>query len=262
MGTLHTLGHEISCRVLEHLLQRIDCTPAVDTPFAHIYLEDVFPPELYARLVSLFPAPELYQGAAERHYGKAEGEFVRSMFLLTPTNLASLSADQQALWWGIAVALTAPELKVAMFAKMAGDLAFRYGVPRNQVGQLAGYSRPTLYRETEGFEIAPHPDTRKKVVTMHLYLPTDESQTDLGTALYQRNFLGWPLGNWKHRFTKVKQFAFRPNSGYAFVVNNKLTKKSWHGREKLPTGAGVRNTLLNTFYESPREGFTAYRAAA
>jgi hypothetical protein len=145
---------------------------------------------------------------------------------------------------------------------LARDLAFRYGVREADVKDLAGYSRPTLYRETAGFEIPPHPDTRKKVVTMHLYLPGDQSQTDLGTALYQRNLLTWPFGSWKYRFTKVKQFAFQPNSGYAFVVNNKLTRKSWHGREKLSAGAGVRNTLLNTFYESQRDGFSAYLNAA
>jgi hypothetical protein len=63
------------------------------------------------------------------------------------------------------------------------------------------------------------------------------------------------LGPWQNRFAKVKQFAFRPNSGYAFVVNNTFTRKSWHGRERLRDGAGVRNTLLNTFYEEARREF-------
>jgi hypothetical protein len=67
-----------------------------------------------------------------------------------------------------------------------------------------------------------------------------------------------PFGDWKRRFEKVKQFDFRANSAYAFVVNNTLGKRSWHGREKLPAGAGVRNTLLNTFYEEQREGYYGY----
>jgi hypothetical protein len=37
-----------------------------------------------------------------------------------------------------------------------------------------------------------------------------------------------------------------------------LTKKSWHGRERLPEGCGVRNTLLNTFYESDSGLFSGY----
>ena len=45
----------------------------------------------------------------------------------------------------------------------------------------------------------------------------------------------------------------------ALSIYNTLTRKSWHGRERLPEGAGVRNTLLNTFYEEPREEFRGYR---
>ncbi len=253
-------GRKISQVILEHLLRRIVRTMAVHEPFDHVYLEDVFPAEIYERLLGSLPPEDVYARAAERHYGN--GAHVRSMFALSRTELARLGEGQQELWRGVADALTAPALKQAIFAKLARDLVFRYGVPETKVPDLPGYSRPTLYRETEGFEIPPHPDTRKKVVTMHLYLPPDKSQLDLGTALYRRRLLAWPFGAWHGRFEKVKQFAFQPNSGYAFVVNNKISRKSWHGREKLPAGAGVRNSLLNTFYETPRGGFSDYQGAA
>jgi hypothetical protein len=261
MTSLIAAGRWIATRVLEHLLRRIGSTPALDAPFSHIYLKQVFPEDVYQRLLSCLPNPELYTRAAERHYEKGEGHYVRSLFKLTSENLASLSAEQQELWQGITAAMTDPRLKRAMYAKLARDLAFRYGVPESEVSELAGFSRPTLYRETEGFEIAPHPDTRKKVVTMQLYLPADRSQLGLGTALYRHKLLALPFASWHRRFVKVKQFAFQPNSGYAFVVNNTLTKKSWHGREELPAGAGVRNTLLTTFYESYQEEFDAQKAA-
>lgn len=253
-------SQEIAVAVLDHLLRRIDCTPALDEPFGHIYLEDVFPAGVYAQLLQQLPPPDIYQRAAERHYGN--GQHMRSFYDLSNEHLARLSSEQQDLWRGVAAALTAPQLKQAMFTKLAKDLMFRYGIPATKTGELPGYSRPVLYRETQGFEIPPHPDTRKKIVTMHLYLPADRSQLDLGTALYRRRLLAWPLGSWQRRFEKVKQFPFQPNSGYAFVVNNKITRKSWHGREELPPGAGVRNTLLNTFYDVPREGFTNYLEAA
>jgi hypothetical protein len=254
MSAVVASGQHIAGRVLDHLLGRIDATPALHEPFSHIFLEEVFPEDVYERLLSSLPDPDLYTHAHER-YAQGDNDTVRSMYALTQQNLASLSAEQQELFRGVGLALTSPEVKRAMYAKLARDLAFRYGVPEGQVPDLAGYSRPTLYRETDGFEIPPHPDTRKKIVTMQLYWPVDRSQLDLGTALYRRKLLGWPFGDWRNRFAKVKQFLFQPNSGYAFVVNNTLTLKSWHGREKLPAGSGVRNTLLNTFYETPREEF-------
>ena len=258
MSTAIPSSRDLSARALEHLLGRVAKTPAIDEPFSHIFLEEVFPQDLYQRLLLSFPDLKLYNTAAERHYGN--GGFTRSMFQLTASHLAMLPRPQRELWAGVAAALTAPELKQAVFAKLHKDLAFRYSVASSDVPELPGFARPTLYRETQGFEIPPHPDTRKKVVTMHLYLPADNNQLDLGTALYQRKLAAWPFGTWHHRFTKVKQFAFQPNSAYAFVVNNTLTRKSWHGREKLPPGAGVRNTLLNTFYETPREEFANYAA--
>ena len=245
--------------VISHLVERIEATPAINEPFAHIYLENVFPADIYARLLKSLPAPEKYDHAADRHYGN--GQHVRSMFALSKAALNRLSAEERGLWTAVAAALTDDEIKRALFRKLACDLTFRYGIAESQVTELAGFSRPTLYRETEGFEIPPHPDTRKKVVTMQIYLPEEHNQLDLGTALYRRRLLAWPFGSWHRKFEKVKQFPFQPNSAYAFVVNNKISRKSWHGREQLPSGAGVRNTLLNTFYESPREDFRGYAAA-
>jgi hypothetical protein len=258
MPSLVAVSREVSNQILKHLLQRINNTPALDEPFGHIYLEKVFPEDIYDRILSSLPRPDQYTSANERYYSGGENKFVRSMFALTQHQMARLSPDQQELWRGVAAALTDPELKQAMYKKLAKDLAFRYGIAESKVADLAGYTRPTLYRETDGFEIPPHPDTRKKVVTMQLYLPAGRNQLHLGTALYHRKLLAWPFSDWKQRFDKVKQFPFQPNSGYAFVVNNTLTKKSWHGREKLPDGAGVRNTLLATFYDSPREEFGGY----
>jgi len=244
--------------IVGHLTARIEATPAIQEPFTHVFLENVFPANIYREMLTSLPDAERYDRAADRHYGN--GKHIRSMYSLSKTGLAKLSSTKQAFWEAIASALTAPEIKCALFKNLAADLSFRYGIAESKTPQLTAYSRPVLYRETEGFEIPPHPDTRKKVVTMHFYLPADKSQLDLGTALYRRKLLAWPFGSWHDRFEKVKQFPFQPNSAYAFVVNNTIARKSWHGREQLPPGAGVRNTLLNTFYEEVREDYVGYAA--
>jgi hypothetical protein len=244
--------------VLCHLQRRLDSVKALTEPFGHFYLTDVLPPTLYRQLLDRLPDPVQYAMAAERHHKGEAGGYVRSQFALTTSGLTKLPATAQDLWRGVAAALTAPDLKRAVFAKLAPDLCYRFGVSADRVPDLPGFSRPTLYRETDGFEIPPHPDTRSKVVTMHLYLPADLTQIGLGTALFRRRPLALPVGDWRRQFAVVKQFEFRPNSCYAFVVNNTLRKKSWHGRERLADGAGVRNTLLNTFYVEPRDGYSGY----
>jgi len=252
---------EVYHRVLQHMLGRVAATPATESPFGHLYFTDILPADVYGALLESLPHPELYAPSAERHYRGEAGNFVRSLYGLSLAGIDRLPSRCQELWRGVAAALTAPVLKRAVYAQLANDLAYRFGVSGAKVADLPGFSRPTLYRETDGFEIPPHPDTRRKVVTMQLYLPADLTQLSLGTALYRRNLFALPGGDWRRRFTEVKRFAFRPNSGYAFVVNNTLRKKSWHGRERLPEGAGVRNTLLTTFYETPRDGFSDYLPA-
>jgi hypothetical protein len=254
MPTAVESARAIAARALEHILSRVAATPAIDEPFSHIFLEDLFPQDVYERLLAALPDPEIYDTAAERYRG--DTGFVRRQYALTTASVDKI--PDQDVWRGVAAALTAPELKGAMFARLATDLAYRYGIPVAEVADLKGFSRPTLYRETDGFEIKPHPDTRRKVVTMHLYLPADETQLGLGTGLYRRKVLAPPAGPWRWRFEKVKQFPFKPNSAYAFAVNNTVMKKSWHGRERLPAGSGVRNTLLNTFYEEQRPGYSGY----
>ncbi len=246
---------EVYTRVLAHLLAQIRIAAIRDDPFSHMYLEDVFPADIYVALLAYLPHFNKYC-SGPRNPNKRP--CVRTFYNLTADRVESFSVDCRNLWRGVAAALTEPELKRYLYAKLATDLGHRYGVDEEHVPDLPGHPRPTLYREVEGYEIRPHPDTLKKVVTMHIYLPIDNSQIHLGTALYQRNRDPLSKTDWQENFTIVRQFEFRPNSGYAFVVNNSVSRQSWHGCDLLPAGAGIRNTLLNTFYAEFRHGYSRY----
>ena len=64
-------------------------------------------------------------------------------------------------------ALGSSEVKHAVYAKLAEGLAYRFGCSPSEVAEIApGFALPELYRETEGYFITPHPDMRRKVVTM------------------------------------------------------------------------------------------------
>ena len=52
------------------------------------------------------------------------------------------------------------------------------------------HPRPVLYTDLNGYAIKPHPDTRRKVLTMQIYLPSDDSQRELGTAIYKISPMG------------------------------------------------------------------------
>ena len=138
-----------------------------------------------------------------------------------------------------------------MFNKLSIGLSARFKIPAGRAADVEAYPSPTLLCESAGYSIAPHPDTRKKVVTMQLALPETDAQRELGTALYRRCVT--QLRHVPRGFIKVKQFPFLPNSAYAFVVLNQLGCKSWHGRERLTHDQGERRTILNVYGTKPNE---------
>jgi hypothetical protein len=212
-------------------------------------LQRFFPDDVYEDMMRLMPSGGYYKPLSTKRHRDEAGASTRDVLPLSPESLAVLPEEHRNFWRQVALALGAPELKRAVFLKLATDLARRFGMPKNRVGDIVSYTKPSLFRDLEGYEIAPHPDGRAKLVTMQLYLPADHSQLGLGTAVYERKLTSLSgLVSWKGRFRKVKQFPFHPNSGYAFAVSNTLGKKSWHGREQLPPGAGVRNSILNIFF--------------
>ena len=52
------------------------------------------------------------------------------------------------------------------------------------------YPQPVLYADFDGYAIKPHPDTRRKVLTIMIYMPEDESQRELGTTVYKISPMG------------------------------------------------------------------------
>jgi hypothetical protein len=242
----------VTYQILDHVLDQLDRTPTCDEPYSHFYLDSVFPDDVYAEMMAAMPAPHDYRPLSLKKHQNADGVSTRDVLPLNSEGLSRLPQQQRELWEGVAAALTAPELKVAVFRKLATDLSHRFNCRPDEVEQIVSYTRPSLFRDLEGYEIAPHPDGRAKIVTMQLYIPANRTQLHLGTAVYKRRFKSLQgLYSWHGRFDKVKQFLFQPNSGYAFAVSNSLGKKSWHGREQIPPGSGVRNSILNIFFADP-----------
>ena len=116
------------------------------------------------------------------------------------------------------------------------------------------FPRPVLYTDLDGYAIKPHPDTRRKVLTMQIYLPADDTQRELGTTIYKISPMG--IFAWKsYGLAKEKTLPFLPNTGYAFVVIHpaySLFRASWHGREAIRVPVKKpRLSILNTYYREP-----------
>ena len=247
-----TAQESIAGLVLDHMVAEIAATELCSTPYSHFYLEKAFPESVFQQMLDLLPAHSAFGADNPRKHTRDDGMVTRNIISVSPPALAALPEEQKIFWNEIGAALTSPRLKDAVFAKLSKDLSGRFGIPPEQLTSIPAYPKPALVKDLGGYEIAPHKDTRSKIVTMQFYLPADSSKAHLGTAVYRVNwFQPQILLSPRKRFEKVKQFSFAPNSGYAFAVGS----KSWHGRETVPMASGERNSLMLIYYAEPGKGW-------
>ena len=163
------------------------------------------------------------------------------------------SEESRELWSIVRRVLASTEVASALRETL--DEGFRIRSRRSgEAWPVPMHPRPVLYTDLNGYAIKPHPDTRRKVLTMQIYLPSDDSQRELGTTIYKISPMG--VFAWKsYGLVKDKTVPFLPNSGYAFVVIHpafSLLRSSWHGREAISVPVEKpRLSILNTYYRDP-----------
>ncbi len=236
-------------KIVQHMVSAIRNSDHNTEPFCHFYAEGLFPPALYAEILRRLPPPESYRPVNMERWSTADGKSTRDNLFLTRGTVSRLDPADASFWLGVASAITAPELKRAVFDILSPDLERRFKVPKDRVFEIPTQNKVVLLRDLEDYRIEPHPDGKAKYVTVQLYLPRDESQEDLGTSLYTKNSLPRRLLTGQ-RFKEFKRFPFRPNSVYGFAVIKMGQRTSWHGRELIPGGKGVRNTIIHTYVDS------------
>ena len=237
--------------LLEHALQSIRGAEFFSTPYPHIHFSSFFSAETYRRLLECFPAND--------RFFPLNAQGTRRQYNLFDEENDPGTEEGRALWGAVSKALSSEELADALRAKLEEGFRIR-AKGSGERWPIPMHPRPVLYADLDGYAIKPHPDTRKKVLTMQIYMPSDELQKELGTTVYKVSPMG--VFHWKtYGLVKAKTFPFLPNTGYAFVVIHpaySLLKTSWHGRETISTPVDKpRLTILNTYYREPAKGAAA-----
>lgn len=234
--------------LIDHAVASIEAAEFSAQPYPHIVFRDFFPRTFYQDLVHNVPTQGYEPITASRS---------RMALRLYGDHVKGIERELQPMWDAVSAMLTSPQLEDAIRRRLHPGLEIRArGDKVASAADLKLVAKPVVYRDTDGYEIKPHPDTRKKVVTMQLYCPEDDSQESLGTTIYQMSLKGL-LHPRSYCLEPVKTVPFLPNVGYAFVVlkaYHSLTQMSWHGRPKIATDK-VRVSILNTFYADANIGF-------
>ncbi len=219
-----------------------------EKPFPHLVFPGFFSEALYQRLLASWPDID--------RYVDLNGARTRKQYTLWDRRVEAGDPERTALWRAVSDALSAQEVQDALRRKLESGLRIRVK-GSGEAWPAPMYPQPVLYADFDGYAIKPHPDTRRKVLTVLIYMPEDDSHPELGTAIYKVSPMG--VFHWKsYGLVKVKTAPFIRNTGFAFVVihpAHNLLHTSWHGRDTISIdNSKPRMTILNTYYAKPPKG--------
>ncbi|MCA9275538.1 MAG: hypothetical protein KDA29_05890 [Phycisphaerales bacterium] len=195
-------------------------------PFPHRLVDGVFTDRFYERLLSMFPGDDAFVPLNEYHPD-------RGAVCLTADkpgerdDRGNLENEQRAFW--------------QQFVDSFGSQSFRetllwsVGGPELVDSHLAiTRSYIHLALDTKGYEIRPHTDISKKIVTALFYLPEpgDSSVLPFGTSVLREREDAQDLNphDWE-RYDTVFTTRFSPNTMFTFKVGS----DSWHGVKPVTT---------------------------
>lgn len=222
-------------RVVEHVVGAIEAAPVFDDPFCLLTLEQVFPDDVYAEMIRCLPRAGDYRALPGRNNDnvRTDGTVTRVKIDLFPEYIRHFSPETRPVWEIVGAALTSSNVQAAFMRRLAPGLARRFGDKHADVDM---YPIPVLTRDTAGYRIPPHTDTRWKGITVQLYLPPDDAHAGIGTIMNRREQDG--------SFSVARKMRFVPNSGYAFAVND----ISWHSADQVGPEVTSRDSILLTYF--------------
>ena len=166
--------------VLDHATGAILNAQSFEAPYPLILFRDFFPAEFYRRLLKNFPAND--------RFVQLNGEGTRRQYNLYDERADPGSEEGRAAWSIVRRVLSSPEIASALRTKL--DPGFRIRAKGSREGwPIPMFPRPVVYADLDGYAIKPHPDTRRKVLTMQIYLPADD--TSATSARRSTRFRRW-----------------------------------------------------------------------
>ena len=222
-------------RTIGRAVRAVQAAREYPEPFRHLQLSDVFPPELYARMVAAMPVASDYRQMSGRtkYTRTADGGGTRTKIDLFPEYVRHLPGEKKGVWDLVGRALCSTELREAFRERLAPGLEERFGARYRSLGM---YPIPVLTRDVPGYRIGIHPDTRSKVMTIQFYLPADRSIEHVGTVFHKRSG--------ERGFERSLQMPFAPNSGYAFAVG----ARTYHSVDTVGPEVRTRDSILLTYF--------------
>ena len=222
-------------RLSEFIAQSVDAARAVEKPFFHLEFDRVFPDDIYAQILALMPEYARLPPDARPQQGprsRRRHAYPRQDRPVSGIHPQSAGGEARAVGRGRPRALLG-----AGQAGLHPPAGARAGEAlRRRLRQSRHVSDPDSDARHSRL---PDPAAHRhqwKGITVQLYLPADDANTDIGTIFHER----LPDGS----MPKATQMRFAPNSGYAFAVGN----DTWHSADPVHNRVKTRDSILLTYF--------------
>jgi len=226
--------HEIE----DYLTRRLQAAPFEDTPYPHLFIDNVFPDEFYRELRANFPTDAEFIGDDEYRFGLPVDE----------RGFSRLSPNKQEFWREFSGWLLAEPFMRSVASLFLPALAERFADRPN----ASFTSTASLGRTKSGFVLGPHTDMQHRVVSIVFYLPESERTTLPGTSIYEPRDKTFQCPGGPHygfeNFRKLATIQFKPNTAFAFFK----TPKSFHGVEPWAEPEFVRESMQYELHDADR----------
>ncbi len=231
----------MSSIVEEHVLYQIANAPVREYPYAHIYVEDVFPPDFYQALRNNWPDASSFVSLGDT--GRVPKNAYRERFVMpfTPAEIDKLNESRRPFWQDFAGWILTQRFMTSVIDKFAPQVKARFGDDLYRCGFEAD---SLVVRDITNFNIGPHTDAPHRLLSMLFYCPDDDALQHLGTSIYVPRDPAFTCGGGPHHphrlFHKVKTMVYKPNTLFAFIKND----RSFHGVEPIGDPDVLRDILL------------------
>lgn len=176
--------------IVDHMIAAIERTPERYEPFRHSYVEGVFPDGFYDAVDAAFPSPDAGMTVVAERRVVRDGYSKRRMTLSVAGMPEQELAAQPIALQQVKRVTTHPRLAQFLLGRFSSTLAPYLRAFHEDSGDTRNEHNVFIQRACElnydatGFELRPHTDGNRKLVTFLIYFPTPDAPESLGTHIY------------------------------------------------------------------------------
>ena len=238
----------------EFALYQIGNAPVLRYPFAHFFIQPIFPEEYFKTLRAQLPPTEWMSPMAETGVIKVvDGVKKKVVSQAYPgrysADLANIEERAEAaglphFWGDLGRWLMSDRLRQLLLNKFHPDIAQRFGAD----AVLGTEIDARLVRDFTNYAIGPHTDAPRKLVSLLFYLPADSALSHLGTSIFAHQDPSYRCEGKRHHgfdgFKKIASMPYVSNSLFVFFK----TDYSFHGLDQIQDAGVQRDLILYNIY--------------